>query len=49
LHDLKKYEDPKEVAKQGDSEHAMEERNAKRVNYFKKSGKWVYEVDQIPE
>jgi methanol dehydrogenase (cytochrome c) subunit 2 len=48
-YDLSKYEEPKEVAKQGDSERAMEARNAKRVNYFKKTGKWVYEVDQIPE
>ena len=40
--------DPKELAKQGDSEREMEARNAKRVAYFKKSGKFVYDVDKIP-
>lgn len=40
--------DPKELAKQGASIQAMEERNKKRVAYFKKSGKWIYEVDKIP-
>ncbi len=39
--------DPKELAKQGDSERAMEERNAKRSAYFKKTGKWVYDVSKI--
>ncbi len=40
--------DPKELAKQGDSEREMEARNAKRVAYFKKTGKFIYEVDKIP-
>jgi methanol dehydrogenase (cytochrome c) subunit 2 len=40
--------DPKEIAKQQASIQAMEERNKKRVAYFKKSGKWIYEVDKIP-
>jgi methanol dehydrogenase (cytochrome c) subunit 2 len=48
-YDVRSYEDPKEVAKQGNSERAMEQRNQKRVDYFKKSGKFVYDVDQIPE
>ncbi|MGO9133484.1 MAG: methanol dehydrogenase [Methylovirgula sp.] len=48
-YDVKALEDPHEVAKQGTSEKAMEARNAKRVAYFKKSGKWVYDVDQIPQ
>jgi methanol dehydrogenase (cytochrome c) subunit 2 len=48
-YDVRGYEDPKEVAKQGNSERAMEERNQKRVDYFKKTGKFVYEVGQIPE
>jgi methanol dehydrogenase (cytochrome c) subunit 2 len=48
-YDLRGYEDPKEVAKQGNSEKAMEERNQKRVDYFKKTGKFVYDVSQIPD
>jgi methanol dehydrogenase (cytochrome c) subunit 2 len=40
--------DPAELSKQGASERAMEERNAKRSAYFIKSGKWVYDVDKIP-
>lgn len=48
-YDVRGYEEPSEVAKQGNSERAMEERNQKRVDYFRKTGKWVYEVDQIPE
>ena len=40
--------DPNEVAKQQTSIQSMEERNKKRVAYFKKTGKWVYEVDKIP-
>ncbi len=39
--------DPKEIAKQGDSERAMEERNAKRSANFKKTGKWVYDVSKL--
>jgi methanol dehydrogenase (cytochrome c) subunit 2 len=38
---------PKEVAKQSESIAAMEERNRKRVENFKKTGKFVYEVDKI--
>jgi methanol dehydrogenase (cytochrome c) subunit 2 len=48
-YDLSKYEDPTEVAKQGDSERAMEQRNAKRAEYLKKTGKFIYDVSQIPE
>jgi methanol dehydrogenase (cytochrome c) subunit 2 len=48
-YDVKTLEDPKEVAKQGDSERAMEERNRKRIEYFKKTGKFVYDVTKIPE
>jgi methanol dehydrogenase (cytochrome c) subunit 2 len=39
--------DPKELAKQGDSERAMEARNAKRTENFKKTGKWVYDVSKL--
>jgi methanol dehydrogenase (cytochrome c) subunit 2 len=39
--------DPKELAKQGDSERAMEARNAKRSGNFKKTGKWVYDVSKL--
>ncbi|HTV32950.1 MAG TPA: methanol dehydrogenase [cytochrome c] subunit [Methylocella sp.] len=39
---------PTELAKQSDSIKAMEERNRKRVEYFKSTGKFVYEVDKIP-
>lgn len=39
--------DPKELAKQGDSLKAMEERNAKRSEHFKKTGKWVYDVSKL--
>jgi len=41
--------DPKEIAKQGDSIKQMEARNKLRVDYFKKSGKFVYDVDKIPQ
>jgi methanol dehydrogenase (cytochrome c) subunit 2 len=40
--------DPKEIAKQQASVEAMEQRNQKRVAYFKKTGRWIYEVDKIP-
>ncbi len=40
--------DPKELAKQDTSEREMEARNAKRVAYFKKTGKFIYDVDKIP-
>ena len=39
--------DPKQLAKQGDSMKAMEERNAKRTANFEKTGKWVYDVKKI--
>jgi methanol dehydrogenase (cytochrome c) subunit 2 len=41
--------DPKEVAKQDASEREMEARNAKRVENFRKTGKFVYEIDKIAE
>ena len=41
--------DPKELAKQGDSERAMEARNAARTANFKKTGKWVYDVSKISQ
>ena len=40
--------DPAELSKQGDSERAMEARNAKRSAHFVKTGKWVYDVEEIP-
>jgi methanol dehydrogenase (cytochrome c) subunit 2 len=40
--------DPKELAKQQTSIQAMEERNKKRVAYFRKTGKWIYDVSKIP-
>ncbi|MCB4771479.1 methanol dehydrogenase [cytochrome c] subunit [Ancylobacter sp. Lp-2] len=40
--------DPKEVNKQAESIKGMEARNAQRVDYFKKSGKFVYDVSKIP-
>jgi methanol dehydrogenase (cytochrome c) subunit 2 len=39
---------PAELNKQSDSIKAMETRNAKRVEHFKKTGKWVYDVSKIP-
>jgi methanol dehydrogenase (cytochrome c) subunit 2 len=39
--------DPKELGKNQASVKAMEERNRKRVENFKKTGKFVYEVDKI--
>lgn len=45
--------DPKhnvaELNKQSDTIKAMEQRNALRVANFKKTGKWVYEVDKLPK
>jgi methanol dehydrogenase (cytochrome c) subunit 2 len=41
--------DPKEIAKQAQSERDMEARNAKRSAYFKKTGKWEYDVSKIPD
>ncbi len=39
--------DPKELAKQGDSERAAEARNKLRADNFKKTGRWVYDVSKI--
>lgn len=39
---------PAELAKQQDSIKGMEERNRKRVEHFKKTGKWIYDVSKIP-
>lgn len=39
--------DPKELNKQSQSIAAMEARNAKRVENFKKTGKWVYDASKI--
>lgn len=41
--------DAKELNKQAESIAGMEARNKQRVDYFKKTGKWVYEVDKIPK
>jgi methanol dehydrogenase (cytochrome c) subunit 2 len=41
--------DPTEVAKQGNSITQMEARNKQRSDYFKKTGKFVYDVDKIPQ
>lgn len=41
--------DPAELAKQGASERGMEERNAKRTAHFVKTGKWVYDVEEIAD
>ncbi|MBG0810107.1 methanol dehydrogenase [cytochrome c] subunit [Methylosinus sp. H3A] len=41
--------DPKELAKNQSAIAAMEERNKKRVEHFKKTGKFVYDVNQIPQ
>ncbi|MBS7538866.1 methanol dehydrogenase [cytochrome c] subunit [Ancylobacter lacus] len=40
--------DPKELNKQSQSIQAMEERNARRVEYFQKTGTFVYDVSKIP-
>ncbi len=40
--------DPKEVAKQQESIQKMEERNKLRVENFKKTGKFEYDVKKIP-
>ncbi len=39
--------DPKELNKQSESIKAMEERNKKRVEAFKKNGKFEYDVNKI--
>lgn len=40
--------DPKEVAKQQESIQGMEQRNKLRVENFKKTGKFEYDVKKIP-
>lgn len=40
---------PTELNKQSDSIKGMEQRNALRVANFKKTGKWVYEVEKLPK
>lgn len=40
--------DPKEIGKQSESIRGMEERNRKRVEYFKKTGQFIYDVKKIP-
>ena len=39
---------PTELAKQQESIKAMEDRNRKRVEHFKKTGQWIYDVSKIP-
>lgn len=39
--------DPKELNKQADSLKAMEERNKKRLDHAKKTGKFEYDVSKI--
>lgn len=39
--------DPNELGKQGASMKAAEERNKKRADHFKKTGKWVQDVSKI--
>ncbi len=39
---------PAELAKQGESITQMEARNKKRVDYFQKTGQFVYDVSKIP-
>lgn len=39
--------DAKELNKQSESIKAMEARNAQRVENFKKTGKWVYDVSKL--
>lgn len=39
--------DPKELSKNQAAIAAMEERNRKRVENFKKTGKFVYDIDKI--
>jgi methanol dehydrogenase (cytochrome c) subunit 2 len=39
--------DAKEVSKQADALKAQDDRNKKRADNFKKTGKWVYDVSKI--
>lgn len=40
--------DPMELNKQSESIKGMEARNAQRVAHFKKTGEWIYDVEEIP-
>lgn len=40
--------DPKEVAKQQESIQGMEARNKQRVEHYKKTGQFIYDVKKIP-
>jgi methanol dehydrogenase (cytochrome c) subunit 2 len=40
---------PTELNKQSDSIKAMEQRNALRAANFKKTGKWIYDVNKLPK
>lgn len=40
--------DPLELNKQQETIKAMEERNSKRVEHFKKTGQFIYDVSEIP-
>lgn len=46
-YDVKQYEEPSEVAKQGKSEREMEARNEQRIQNFQKTGKFEYDVKKI--
>jgi len=39
---------PQEISKQSESILSMEERNRRRVEYFKKTGQFIYDVSKIP-
>jgi len=39
--------DPAELGKQSQAISAMEARNAKRAEHFRKTGEWVYDVSKI--
>lgn len=41
--------DPNELNKQSESMKGMEERNAKRVAYLKKTGKFIYDIDDMED
>lgn len=41
--------DPKELNKQQESIKGMEARNLQRVQYFEKTGKFIYDVNKIPK
>lgn len=41
--------DPNELAKQQESIQGMEERNRLRVEHFKKTGEFIFDVDKIPK